>query len=134
MTESEEPMASPDEADFLDRFAELREVATAAGGLVKVEVDGTSDLVGLVIDPRAMRLASEELAAAVREAFGRARAAAQERAMQAVPDVLRQETPELTAMLRDIEADARGNMNEILLAANELTARLDRLMRQGNQR
>nr|SBO92505.1 hypothetical protein BN4615_P2019 [Nonomuraea gerenzanensis] len=127
-------MASPDEADFLDRFAELREVATAAGGLVKVEVDGTSDLVGLVIDPRAMRLASEELAAAVREAFGRARAAAQERAMQAVPDVLRQETPELTAMLRDIEADARGNMNEILLAANELTARLDRLMRQGNQR
>ncbi|NJP93318.1 YbaB/EbfC family nucleoid-associated protein [Nonomuraea sp. FMUSA5-5] len=131
MTESEEPMAPPDEADFLDRFAELREVAAAANGLVKVEVDGTSDLVGLTIDPRAMRLPSEELAAAVKEAFGRARAAAQERAMQAVPDALRQETSELTALLKDIEADARGNMNEILVAAGELTARLDRLMRDG---
>jgi DNA-binding protein YbaB len=127
-------MATSDEADFLDRFAELREVEAAANGLVKVTVDGTSDLVELVIDPRAMRLPSEELAAAIKEAFGRARAAAQERAMQAVPDVLRQETPELTALLKDIEADARGNMNEILLAANELTARLDRLMRQGTQR
>ncbi|MGR6923649.1 YbaB/EbfC family nucleoid-associated protein [[Actinomadura] parvosata] len=131
MTESEEPMAPPDEADFLDRFAELREVAAAANGLVKVEVDGTSDLVGLTIDPRAMRLPSEELAAAVKEAFGRARAAAQERAMQAVPDALRQETPELTALLKDIQADARGNMNEILVAAGELTVRLDRLMREG---
>ncbi|MEV0996922.1 YbaB/EbfC family nucleoid-associated protein [Nonomuraea sp. NPDC050202] len=127
-------MATSDEANFLDRFAELREVEAAANGLVKVTVDGTSDLVELAIDPRAMRLPSEELAAAIKEAFGRARAAAQERAMQAVPDVLRQETPELTALLKDIEADARGNMNEILLAANELTARLDRLMRQGTQR
>ncbi|GAA4969298.1 DNA-binding protein YbaB [Nonomuraea thailandensis] len=127
-------MATSDEADFLDRFAELREVEAAANGLVKVTVDGTSDLVELVIDPRAMRLPSEELAAAIKEAFGRARTAAQDRAMQAVPDVLRQETPELTALLKDIEADARGNMNEILLAAGELTARLDRLMRQGTQR
>ncbi|MFB4266242.1 YbaB/EbfC family nucleoid-associated protein [Nonomuraea sp. GTA35] len=127
-------MATSDEADFLDRFAELREVEAAANGLVKVTVDGTSDLVELVIDPRAMRLPSEELAAAIKEAFGRARAAAQERAMQAVPDVLRQETPELTALLKEIETDARGNMNEILLAAGELTARLDRLMQQGTQR
>ncbi|TYB58277.1 YbaB/EbfC family nucleoid-associated protein [Nonomuraea sp. PA05] len=134
MTESEGPMATSDEADFLDRFAELREVAAAANGLVKVEVDGTSDLVGLVIDPRAMRLPSEELAAAIKEAFGQARAVAQERAMRAVPEALRQETPELTALLKGIEADARGNMNEILLAADELTARLDRLMRQGTQR
>ncbi|MGW3342722.1 YbaB/EbfC family nucleoid-associated protein [Nonomuraea rubra] len=127
-------MATSDEADFLDRFAELREVEAAANGLVRVTVDGTSDLVELVIDPRAMRLPSEELAAAIKEAFGRARATAQERAMRAVPDVLRQETPELTALLKDIEADARGNMNEILLAAGELTARLDRLMQQGTRR
>lgn len=126
-------MAAPDEADFLDRFTAVREVATAANGLVKAEADGTGDLVGLVIDPRAMRLSSRDLAEAIREAFGRARAAAQEHAMRAVPDALRQETPELTALVKEIEADARGNLNEILLAANELTARLDRLMRQGTR-
>jgi DNA-binding protein YbaB len=121
-------MAVPDPPDFLDRFAAMRETAVAANGLVKVEVDGTSDLVGLVIDPRAMRLPSHELAAAVRDAFGRARATAQERATRAIPEALRQDTPEVSALLQDIKADAHANMDEILVVANELTARLDRLM------
>ncbi|MEU7740815.1 YbaB/EbfC family nucleoid-associated protein [Nonomuraea sp. NPDC049158] len=120
---------SSDPPDFLDRFAALRETGVAANGLVKAEVDGTSDLVGLVIDPRAMRLSSYELAAAIRVAFSQARAAAQERAAAAIPDALKQETPELNALLQDIKADAHGNMNEILSVANELTMRLDRLMR-----
>ncbi|WP_043639020.1 YbaB/EbfC family nucleoid-associated protein [Nonomuraea candida] len=125
-------MAPPDQPDFLDRFTELRETATAANGLVKVEVDGTGDLVGLRIDPRAMRLPSEELSGAIRDAFGRARAAAQERATEAIPEALRQESPELTALLQDVKADAHSSMNEILVVANELTMRLDRLMRNAS--
>ncbi|MFI7639335.1 YbaB/EbfC family nucleoid-associated protein [Nonomuraea sp. NPDC049400] len=122
-------MAAPDQPDFLDQFAEMRESAEAAKGLVKVEVDGTSDLVGLMIDPRAMRLPSHELADAIRDAFGRARAAAQERATQAIPEALRQETPDLGALLQGMKADAHSGMNEILVVANELTMRLDRLMK-----
>ncbi|MEU4223697.1 YbaB/EbfC family nucleoid-associated protein [Nonomuraea sp. NPDC026600] len=118
-----------DEPDFMDRFAAIRETGVAANGFVKVTVDGTSDLAELVIDPRGMRLSSYELAAAIRVAFGQARFAAQERAAQAVPDALRQDAPELNAMLQEIKADAHGNMNEILSVANELTMRLDRLMR-----
>ncbi|MET7331089.1 YbaB/EbfC family nucleoid-associated protein [Nonomuraea sp. NPDC005650] len=121
-------MAAPDQPDFLDQFAALRETAVAANGLVEVAVDGTSDLVGLEIDPRAMRLSSRELAAAIRDAFGRARDAAQERATQAIPEALHQETPELTALLQDVKSDAHARMDEILVVANELTARLDRLM------
>ncbi|MEQ4721895.1 YbaB/EbfC family nucleoid-associated protein [Nonomuraea sp. B19D2] len=121
-------MAAPDQPDFLDQFAEIRESAEAAKGLVKVAVDGTSDLVGLTIDPRAMRLPSHELADAIRDAFGRARAAAQERATQAIPEALRQETPDLGALLQGMQADAHSSMNEILVVANELTTRLDRLM------
>ncbi|TMR96948.1 YbaB/EbfC family nucleoid-associated protein [Nonomuraea basaltis] len=121
-------MAVPNSPDFLDRFAEMRETAVAAKGLVKVEVDGTSDMVGLEIDPRAMRLPSHELAAAIRDAFGQARTAAQDRATQAIPEALRQETPELNSLLQDIKTDAHSSMNEILVVANELTLRLDRLM------
>ncbi|MEQ4719789.1 YbaB/EbfC family nucleoid-associated protein [Nonomuraea sp. B19D2] len=121
-------MAASDRPDFLDQFTALRETAVAADGLVKVEVDGISDLVGLEIDPRAMRLSSDELAAEIRDAFGRARAAAEERATQAAPEALRQETPELTALLEDIKSDAHAQMDEILVVANELTMRLDRLM------
>jgi DNA-binding protein YbaB len=121
-------MAASDQPDFLDQFTALRETAVAANGLVKVEVNGISDLVGLEIDPRAMRLSSDELAAEIRDAFGRARAAAEERATQAVPEALRQETPELTALFEDIKSDAHTHMDEILVVANELTMRLDRLM------
>ncbi|MEU0568195.1 YbaB/EbfC family nucleoid-associated protein [Nonomuraea sp. NPDC005983] len=118
-----------EQPDFLDRFAAVRETGTAADGLVKVEVDGTSNLVQLKIDPRAMRLSSDELAAAIMAAFGQARFAAQERATDAIPAALQQDSPELDAMLREIRADAQTSMNEILVVANELSMRLDRLMR-----
>ncbi|GAA3659335.1 hypothetical protein GCM10022224_023440 [Nonomuraea antimicrobica] len=121
-------MAAAEPPDFVDQFTALRETAVAANGLVEVAVDGTGDLVGLNLDPRAMRLSSDELAAAIREAFGKARAAAQERAMRAIPEALRQETPELTALLQDVKSDAHARMDDILVVANELTARLDRLM------
>ncbi|MFG3442407.1 YbaB/EbfC family nucleoid-associated protein [Nonomuraea sp. NPDC047897] len=115
--------------DFLHDFLALRESATAADGLVSVEVDGTSDLTGLELDPRAMRLPAAELAEAIMEAFGRAREAAQQRATQAMPDVLKQDPLELTDLIEKVKADTQADMDELLSTVNGLTARLDRLMR-----
>ncbi|WP_329087968.1 MULTISPECIES: YbaB/EbfC family nucleoid-associated protein [unclassified Streptosporangium] len=115
--------------DFLDEVAAMRETATAANGLVSVEVDGTSDLTGLKLDPRALRLSAAELAEAIREAFGRARAAAQQRATEAVPKVLKQDPLELHDLIDKVKADSQAELDELLSAANELTRRLDRLKR-----
>ncbi|GLW05028.1 hypothetical protein Misp01_01580 [Microtetraspora sp. NBRC 13810] len=53
-------------------LAETRGRGEAAGGQVKVEVSADGALQGLTIDPRAMRLGSEALAAAIMEAAKRA--------------------------------------------------------------
>ncbi|MFI7135113.1 YbaB/EbfC family nucleoid-associated protein [Nonomuraea sp. NPDC050153] len=116
--------------DFLDEFVAVRETATAAGGLVTVEVDGTSDLTGLKLDPRALRLPAVELAEAIREAFGRARAAARQRATQAIPEVLKQDSLELNSLIDKVKADTQDDMNTLLSTVDELTRRLDRLKRQ----
>ncbi|MEU8103357.1 YbaB/EbfC family nucleoid-associated protein [Nonomuraea muscovyensis] len=116
--------------DFLNEFLALRESATAANGLVSVEVDGTSDLTGLKLDPRAMRLPAAELAEAIKEAFGRAREAAQQRATQAIPEVLKQDPLELNDLMEKVRADTQADMNELLSTVNGLTSRLDRLMQQ----
>ncbi|MBB6344786.1 YbaB/EbfC family nucleoid-associated protein [Nonomuraea muscovyensis] len=116
--------------DFLNEFLALRESATAANGLVSVEVDGTSDLTGLKLDPRAMRLPATELAEAIKEAFGRAREAAQQRATQAIPEVLKQDPLELNDLMEKVRADTQADMNELLSTVNGLTSRLDRLMQQ----
>jgi DNA-binding protein YbaB len=116
--------------DFLDEFVAVRETASAANGLVTVEVDGTSDLTGLKLDPRALRLSTAELAEAIREAFGQARAAAQQRATQAIPEVLKQDPLELNSLIDKVKADTDAEMNELLSTVNELSLRLDRLKRQ----
>ncbi|MFI6732559.1 YbaB/EbfC family nucleoid-associated protein [Nonomuraea sp. NPDC050451] len=116
--------------DFLDEFVAVRETATAAGGLVAVEVDGTSDLTGLKLDPRALRLPAAELAEAIREAFGKARAAARQRAGQAIPEVLKQDSLELNSLIDKVKADSQEGMSELLSTVNELTQRLDRLRRR----
>ncbi|GLW05406.1 hypothetical protein Misp01_05360 [Microtetraspora sp. NBRC 13810] len=95
-----------------------------------MEVDGTSDLTGLKLDPRALRLSAAELEEAIREAFGRARAAAQERVTEAMPEVLKQDPLELNSLIEEITADTQAEMNEILSTVNGLTLRLDRLMGQ----
>jgi DNA-binding protein YbaB len=55
-----------------DRIAEVRGRGEAADGKVVVELSPTGALAGLTIDPRAMRLGSDELAAAILEAAGEA--------------------------------------------------------------
>ncbi|GAA2403123.1 YbaB/EbfC family nucleoid-associated protein [Nonomuraea africana] len=51
-----------------DRITEVRGRGEAARGQVVAEVSPTGALVGLTIEPRAMRLGSAELAAAILEA------------------------------------------------------------------
>ncbi|HUR08260.1 MAG TPA: YbaB/EbfC family nucleoid-associated protein [Nonomuraea sp.] len=55
-----------------DQITEVRGRGEAADGRVVAETSSTGELVGLTIDPRAMRLGSGELAAAVLEASGAA--------------------------------------------------------------
>ncbi|MEU4224955.1 YbaB/EbfC family nucleoid-associated protein [Nonomuraea sp. NPDC026600] len=55
-----------------DQITEVRGRGEAADGRVVAETSSTGELVGLTIDPRAMRLGSDELAAAVLEAAGAA--------------------------------------------------------------
>ena len=60
--------------DFRNRFGAVVGRGEAANGQVRVEAGPTGGLKGLVIDPRAMRLGSEELAAAIRRAAATAAA------------------------------------------------------------
>ncbi|GLW07564.1 hypothetical protein Misp01_26940 [Microtetraspora sp. NBRC 13810] len=124
---SDEPA---DHGNVLEQFAAMQETGEAANGWVKVQVDGTGDMTGLVIEPRAMRLSSHELAEAVREAFGQARAAVNQRVEEAMPEVMRQSAPELQVTLKEVEASAQRGLNEMLTLAGELSGKLDRLMRQ----
>jgi hypothetical protein len=60
--------------EFRDRFGAVIGRGEAANGHVRVEVGPTGGLNGLVIDPRAMRLGSDELAAEIRRAAAAAAA------------------------------------------------------------
>jgi DNA-binding protein YbaB len=115
--------------DGLGVFTEMTETGTAAKGLVRIEVDGTGDIVGLVIDPRAMRLPSKDLAAAIREAFGVARTAVLERVEEAAPAAMAQSAPELQALLAEVETGVQRGLTETMTVANELAMQLDRMMR-----
>ncbi|WP_246365650.1 YbaB/EbfC family nucleoid-associated protein [Nonomuraea rhodomycinica] len=55
-----------------EQLAELRGQGEAANGNVRVEVAPGGALLGVKIDPRAMRLDSEELSEAIMDAFTRA--------------------------------------------------------------
>ncbi|MEU6721365.1 YbaB/EbfC family nucleoid-associated protein [Nonomuraea sp. NPDC046802] len=63
-----------------DRIAEVRGRGEAADGRVVVTTTQTGALAGLTIDPRAMRLGSDQLAAAIMEAAARAVRGAQREA------------------------------------------------------
>ncbi len=67
-----------------ERIAEVRGRGEAADGRVVVETTQTGALAGLTIDPRAMRLGSEELATTILEAA----AEAERDAAQAASDLV----------------------------------------------
>lgn len=110
--------------DVLGRFSAMRGAGEAAGGLVRLEVDGTGDLTDLVIEPAAMRLSADELADALWAAFKTARAGLRE-SMQELPAV-----PAEPEGMRETIAQlghATGRLDEMASLARELSAKLDRL-------
>jgi DNA-binding protein YbaB len=124
MTDTEGPVPG-----VLARLAAARGRGTAADGLIAVEVDGTSDIVELTIEPRAMRLPSTDLAAAVREAFRTARGAAQESlaARQDERDGLAALPEQVRGTLDELQFDAQRRLTELTSIAQDLAGRLDRM-------
>ncbi|MDP9865565.1 MULTISPECIES: YbaB/EbfC family nucleoid-associated protein [Streptosporangium] len=64
---------------MIDELSEANGQGEAADGLVRVEVGPEGSLIGVKIDPRAMRLGSEALADAIMEAATKAQTRATER-------------------------------------------------------
>lgn len=56
----------------MGRIGEVVGEATSRDDKVKVRVSGSGQLIGLLIDPRAMRIGSQELAATIMETSRRA--------------------------------------------------------------
>ncbi|MGW5361222.1 YbaB/EbfC family nucleoid-associated protein [Actinopolymorpha pittospori] len=111
--------------DFEAQLASVRGEGEAAAGLVRVTVDGTSNLVGLVIEPKAMRLASQDLTEAVLAAFGAARSA--------VRDQLSTLTPTYTVVPSEVQSaveqlrfEAERRLDSFTQTVDDLTTRLDR--------
>jgi DNA-binding protein YbaB len=115
---------------LLTELARVDGAGEAANGLVRLKVDGTGDITDLVIEPKAMRLASEDLAAALREAFGQARAAVQEQLAASPPQAAG--SPEaagdnMRATLDEISSGAERTLAELTATVDGLSRRLDRL-------
>jgi DNA-binding protein YbaB len=124
-TPSEAATAEGGVAGLISQFTQLRGAGEAANGLVSVEVDGTGNILSLVIDPKAMRLPSVDLSDAIRAAFDAARAAVQEQlqTMATPPTSL---PPDLKSTLDEIGFQAQRRMDEILTLASDVARRVGR--------
>jgi DNA-binding protein YbaB len=112
--------------DFAATLAEVRGTGEACDGKVRVVLDGTSNLVDLVIEPRAMRLGSEELTAGIRTAFAAAREAVQAQLAELTPPFA--VTPKETqATLDEVQFEAERRLESFAQMADELARRIDRL-------
>ncbi|MEO3890383.1 YbaB/EbfC family nucleoid-associated protein [Nonomuraea sp. B5E05] len=69
-------------SDVIGQINEIQGEAASAGGKVAVRVAPSGELLGVRIDPRAMRMGSEELAEAIMDAARRAMTDAGRKAMQ----------------------------------------------------
>ncbi len=111
--------------DFATKLTAITGDGSASDDLVRVSVDGTGEIMKLDIEPRAMRLPSDELAAAVqsahRQAWAQARATVQQEAKQMTPDV-----SGLSRLLESVGTDAQQKMSDFARMAEEIAARLDR--------
>lgn len=110
--------------DFATTLAAVRAEGSAADGLVRVTVQGSGEIADLVITPRAMRMPSVDLAAAVRaahqDAWSAARAEVQEHVKGATPDI-----GGLSDLLDTVGAEARQRMADFARAAEEIARRVD---------
>lgn len=110
----------------IDRqLASLRAECEAAGGLVRVTVDGTSDLVGLVIEPKALRLGSEDLTTALLTAFSAARSEVRKQVADALePGAVH--PGELRSAIDELQFDAERRLDAFTQTVEALTAGLVR--------
>jgi DNA-binding protein YbaB len=127
MTAPHDSIPLPADGALADRLTaaltSARGTGEAADGLVHASVDGTGDLLDLVIEPKAMRLPSEDLAAAIKTAVAEARAAARTEVAENQPPA-----PDLSGLRGLVETlgnDAQRRMDEFARVADQLSARLD---------
>ncbi len=118
-------------AGVLGQLSAVRGTGEGAEGLVRVELDGTSAMLDLVIEPKAMRLPSEDLAAAIREAFDAARKGVQDHLSTAQAPAYEFDEHELNATLNDISFDAERRLGEMMSITEDLITRVDRIDRNG---
>jgi DNA-binding protein YbaB len=111
--------------DFATKLTAITADGSARDDLVRVTVDGTGEIIKLNIEARAMRMPSDELAAAVqtahRDAWAQARATVQQEAKQMTPDI-----SGLSRMLESVGSDAQQRMSDFARMAEQIAARLDR--------
>lgn len=108
-------------------FAGFRGHGEAADGRVRVDVNGTGDIEDVQLDPKAMRLPSEDLAAAFKEAFTAARADVKEQLSETTPPF--QALPEdIRETLDDLQFVADRRLNQFAEMADDLAARIDRML------
>jgi DNA-binding protein YbaB len=122
-------MAMVDEPRAIGRLAEVRGTGEAAGGLIRVSVDGTGDIIELAIEPRAMRLGSQDIAEAVRAAFRAARSAAQARIVGSSADAT-EAVADLGAVgteLVRLGTAAERRLADFAAVADQVSRRLDRI-------
>jgi DNA-binding protein YbaB len=117
-------------SDVVQRLTEARGGGEAAEGQVRIIVDGTGDIVELKIDKGAMRLTSDELARAVRDAFKQARQAANEEmqtTLQGAGAPTVSALSGLSAEMRRLGADATQRLDDFTALAEQLSSQLGRL-------
>jgi DNA-binding protein YbaB len=111
--------------DFSANITAIRAQGEASNGLVRLTVDGTGEITELVIDPKAMRMSSEDLASAVQAAHRDARAGART-AVQHEAAQVTQGLGSLSSLLESVGADAQRRMADFARAADDIASRIDR--------
>ena len=112
-------------AAALTALADIRGEGEAAEGRIRVVVDGTSDLVSLVLAPESMRLGADELADAIASAFAIARETAQGKARAAAAALPPAAVDaEALARLGDLGAQSMQRVEQMMAAVEQLSARL----------
>jgi DNA-binding protein YbaB len=114
----------PATAGVLERLAAVRGEGTAAGGKVRVVLDGTCDLVDLALEPAVLRSSVQELSAAIREAFAQARRTVREQLDTGRPSPVAGDVPLRT--LEEIALSAHRRLAEMSAFAEDLGARTRR--------
>jgi DNA-binding protein YbaB len=104
--------------------------AASDDGRIRVAWSEAGGIDELVIDPRAMRLASEDLAAAIAQVVNAARTQAQQQVADLVADAMGSGAPdphEVVAGLPDLQVQLDEIMRETALMGSTVTGIVDRM-------